>query len=80
MQRPTKAIITDAGYASRYLPITKTIPKAMLPFGNKPIIQMAVEECAEAGIRKLSSSLPQRENPFMRIILATQSIIFANNW
>lgn len=53
MQRPTKAIITDAGYASRYLPITKTIPKAMLPFGNKPIIQMAVEECAEAGIREI---------------------------
>lgn len=53
MQRPTKAIITDAGYASRYLPITKTIPKAMLPFGNKPIMQLVVEECAEAGIREI---------------------------
>lgn len=53
MQRPTKAIITDAGYASRYLPITKTIPKAMLPFGNKPIMQLVVEECAEAGIREV---------------------------
>ena len=31
-----KAIITDAGFASRYLPITKPIPKAMLPLGNKP--------------------------------------------
>lgn len=49
----TKAIITDAGYASRYLPITKTVPKAMLPFGNKPIMQLAVEECAEAGIREI---------------------------
>ena len=49
----TKAIITDAGYASRYLPITKTIPKAMLPFGNKPIMQLVVEECAEAGIREI---------------------------
>ena len=28
-----KAIITDAGFASRYLPITKTIPKAMIPIG-----------------------------------------------
>lgn len=45
-----KAIITDAGFASRYLPITKTIPKAMLPMGNKPIMQLVVEECVQAGI------------------------------
>lgn len=48
-----KAIITDAGFASRYLPITKTIPKAMLPFGNKPIMQFVVEECAQAGIEEI---------------------------
>ncbi len=53
MKRPTKAIITDAGFASRYLPITKTVPKAMLPFGSKPIMQLVVEECAEAGIREI---------------------------
>lgn len=47
---PTKAIITDAGFASRYLPITKTIPKAMLPLGNRPIMQLVVEECVDAGI------------------------------
>lgn len=51
--RPTKAIITDAGFASRYLPITKTIPKAMLPIGAKPIIQLVVEECASAGIKEI---------------------------
>ena len=48
-----KAIITDAGFASRYLPITKTIPKAMLPLGNKPIMQFVVEECAQAGIEEI---------------------------
>lgn len=53
MRPPTKAIITDAGYASRYLPIAKTIPKAMLPLGNRPIIQLAVEECVEAGIKEI---------------------------
>lgn len=52
-RQPTKAIITDAGYASRYLPIAKTIPKAMLPLGNRPIIQLAVEECIEAGIKEI---------------------------
>ncbi|MBR0402926.1 NTP transferase domain-containing protein [Candidatus Saccharibacteria bacterium] len=52
-KKPTKAIITDAGFASRYLPITKTIPKAMLPIGNKPIMQYVVEECADAGIEEI---------------------------
>ena len=50
---PTKAIITDAGFASRFLPITRTIPKAMLPLGNRPIMQLVVEECVEAGIEEV---------------------------
>ncbi len=48
-----KAIITDAGFASRYLPITKTIPKAMIPIGAKPVMQLCVEECASAGIDEI---------------------------
>lgn len=50
---PKKAIITDAGFASRYLPITKTIPKGMLPIGSKPIMQLCIEECAAAGIEEI---------------------------
>jgi UTP--glucose-1-phosphate uridylyltransferase len=52
-KRVRKAIITDAGFASRYLPVTKTVPKAMLPFGNRPIMQFVVEECIEAGIEEI---------------------------
>lgn len=48
-----KAIITDAGFASRYLPITKTIPKAMVPIGAKPVMQLCVEECIDAGINEI---------------------------
>ena len=48
-----KAIITDAGFASRYLPITKTIPKAMIPIGAKPVMQLCVEECVDAGIEEI---------------------------
>ena len=49
-KKPTKAVITDAGFASRFLPITKTIPKAMIPLGAKPIMQYVVEECVAGGI------------------------------
>ena len=52
-KRVKKAIITDAGFASRYLPVTKTVPKAMLPLGNRPIMQFMVEECVEAGIEEI---------------------------
>ena len=50
---PTKAVITDAGFASRFLPIAKTVPKAMIPMGSKPIMQLVVEECVAAGIRDI---------------------------
>ena len=53
MSKIKKAIITDAGFASRYLPITKTIPKAMIPIGSKPVMQLCVEECAKAGIEEI---------------------------
>ena len=53
MKNATKAIITDAGFASRFLPLTKTIPKAMLPIGVKPVMQLCVEECIEAGIQEI---------------------------
>lgn len=53
MAKVRKAIITDAGFASRYLPITKTIPKAMVPIGAKPVMQLCVEECVAAGIEEI---------------------------
>ena len=53
MSKIKKAIITDAGFASRYLPITKTIPKAMIPIGAKPVMQLCVEECVAAGIEEI---------------------------
>ncbi|MGN8475717.1 sugar phosphate nucleotidyltransferase, partial [Helicobacter pylori] len=39
-----KCLFPAAGYGTRFLPITKTIPKEMLPIVDKPLIQYAVEE------------------------------------
>lgn len=52
-KKPTKAVITDAGFASRFLPITKTVPKGMIPLGAKPIMQYVVEECVAGGITSI---------------------------
>jgi len=45
-----KAVIASAGYGTRFLPATKTVPKEMLPLIDKPIIQILVEELVAAGI------------------------------
>lgn len=48
-----KAIITAAGWGTRFLPATKAIPKEMLPIIDKPAIQYVVEEVVSSGIRDI---------------------------
>ncbi|MFZ5376155.1 MAG: UTP--glucose-1-phosphate uridylyltransferase [Patescibacteria group bacterium] len=48
-----KAIITSAGQGTRFLPITKTIQKEMLPILNRPIIDHLVTDCISAGITEI---------------------------
>ena len=49
----TKLIIPAAGIGSRFLPITKTIPKEMLPISSKPAIEYIVQEGFDAGIENM---------------------------
>ena len=48
-----KCLFPVAGYGTRFLPATKTIPKEMLPILDKPLVQYAVEEAAEAGLNQI---------------------------
>ena len=45
-----KCLFPAAGYGTRFLPATKSMPKEMLPIVTKPLIQYGVEEAMEAGI------------------------------
>jgi len=45
-----KAVIPAAGFGTRFLPISKAVPKEMLPLVDKPVIQYVVEEAAASGI------------------------------
>jgi len=47
-----KGVIFAAGYGTRFLPVTKTIPKEMLPLGTRPSIDFIIEEFARSGIRE----------------------------
>lgn len=45
-----KCLFPVAGYGTRFLPATKSMPKEMLPVLTKPLVQYGVEEAVEAGL------------------------------
>lgn len=49
----SKIIIPAAGIGSRFLPITKSIPKEMLPLSNKPAIEHIVQEAIDANLKDI---------------------------
>lgn len=57
-----KGVIVAAGYGTRFLPVTKTIPKEMLPLVNKPSIQFIVEEFIQSGIKDIIIITSRRKN------------------
>lgn len=52
-KRIRKAVIPAAGYGTRFLPVTKAIPKEMIPIVDKPVIQYIVEEAQQSGIEEI---------------------------
>ena len=48
-----KAVIPVAGFATRFLPACKSVPKCMLTIVDKPIIQYLVDEAVASGIEEI---------------------------
>lgn len=53
MEKLKKAIIPAAGLGTRFLPITKAVPKPMLSVLDKPTIQYILEELSDVGIEEV---------------------------
>lgn len=53
INRVRKAVIPAAGYGTRFLPISKVVPKEMLPLVDRPVIQYVVEEAVASGIEDI---------------------------
>ena len=53
MKRITHAVIPVAGFGTRMLPLSKSVPKELLPLGNRPAIHYVVEEAIAAGIKHI---------------------------
>lgn len=52
MKKVRKAVIPAAGWGTRFLPVTKSMPKEMLPIVDTPTIQYIVEEAVKSGIEQ----------------------------
>ena len=48
-----KAVLPVAGFGTRFLPASKATPKEMLPIIDKPLVQYAVEEAIDIGIKEI---------------------------
>lgn len=53
MKKIRKLVIPVAGMGTRFLPVTKSIPKEMLPIVDIPTVQLLLEEAKEAGIEEV---------------------------
>src|SRR5262245_51029040 len=51
---PLRAVVMAGGYGSRLRPLTEELPKPMLPVGNRPLLELIVEQLKHAGIRQVN--------------------------
>ncbi|MBO7146130.1 MAG: UTP--glucose-1-phosphate uridylyltransferase [Lentisphaeria bacterium] len=53
MKKLYKAVIPAAGFGTRFLPFSKSVPKELIPLVDKPVLQYVIEEAAACGITEI---------------------------
>ncbi len=61
-----KLIIPAAGWGTRFLPMTKIVPKELLPILNRPSIDLLVDEAIESGIEEIILVISTRKQEIMQ--------------
>ena len=61
-----KLIIPAAGWGTRFLPMTKIIPKELLPILNRPSIDILVDEAIDSGIEEIILVISTRKQEIMK--------------
>ena len=79
-----KAVIPAAGYGTRFLPVTKSSPKEMIPIVDTPVIQYVVEEAVASGITDILMIIGKGkraiEEHFDRSPILEESLIKKSNF
>lgn len=53
-ESPLTAVVMAGGYGTRLRPLTKELPKPMLPVGDRPLMELIIEQLRESGIERVS--------------------------
>lgn len=61
-----KLIIPAAGWGTRFLPMTKIIPKELVPILNRPSIDLLVDEAIDSGIEEIILVISTRKQEIMK--------------
>lgn len=51
---PLRAVVMAGGYGTRLRPLTEDLPKPMLPVGDRPLMQVIIDQLRSAGIRRVN--------------------------
>ena len=51
---PLQAVIMAGGFGTRLLPLTQDLPKPMLPIGDRPLMELMIDELRRSGIRRVN--------------------------
>ena len=68
-----KAILPAAGFGTRFLPLSKAVPKEMLPLGDRPVVHYVVEEAVRAGFDEILIILGVARNRLQTTLRQTRT-------
>ena len=72
-----KAIIPAAGHGTRFLPVTRVVPKEMLPIGAKPALELIVEEARAAGATEIVIVVSPGKELIREYFKGERDVVFA---
>jgi len=76
---PNQVIIMAGGEGTRLDPFTKILPKALIPVGNRPVIELIMERFFEYGFYKFSYTLNYKKE-YIKLFLKENKFSYSINW
>ncbi len=70
-----KAVIPLAGLGTRFLPVTKVVPKELFPLGKKPALLYLLEECVNSGIDEVILVISPRKELIKKFLTKDEKLI-----
>lgn len=69
-----KAIIPCAGFGTRFLPVTKVVPKELLPIADSPALSYIVEEAVQSGIEEILIVISPQKQDIKRLFVPNEDL------